>query len=182
MIRITRYACVFLIACLAISAYAQKAPLQTAALQQDPLQKGADALREASANKLTLHLEERTRWEEKYGVNFGKDLNQQDMLSRLRVGMEYRPTGWLTVSGMGQDARVTFYGKAAPSSLRDTIDLQEAFVAFATKKSPVSFSAGRRMLNYGETRVIGVPQWSNISRTFDFGRAEFTNSKMTLVW
>ena len=33
------------------------------------------------------------------------------------------------------------------------------------------------MLNYGETRVIGVPQWTNTSRTYDYGRFEFARRK-----
>lgn len=151
-----------------------------ATAQRDPLQSGATALKDATGEKLHLTLEERTRWEEKFGVNFGKDVNQQDMLSRLRIGMEYRPTNWLTFSGMGQDARAPFYGKTAPNSLRDSMDLHESYIALGAPKSPVNFSFGRRMLNYGETRVIGVPQWSNTSRTYDYGRFEFSNKRMTL--
>jgi len=148
--------------------------------QYDPVRRGADALHEASGGKLSLHLEERTRWEEKFGVTFGKDVNQQDMLSRLRIGMDYKPSSWVTISGMGQDARAPFFGKPAPNSLRDMIDLHEAYVDFGSKSSPIDFSFGRRMLNYGETRVIGVPQWSNVARTYDFGRLEYSNKRMTL--
>ena len=148
--------------------------------QKDPLAKGADLLHDASDNKLSVHVEERTRWEEKYGVNFGKAVNQQDMLSRVRIGMSYNPTPWLTLSGMGQDARAPFYGVPAPSSLRDSMDLQEAWIGLGEKSNPFNFSFGRRMINYGETRVIGVPQWSNTSRTYDYGRMEFANKKMTL--
>lgn len=148
--------------------------------QEDPLAKGADLLHDVSNDKLSVHLEERTRWEEKYGVSFGKAVNQQDMLSRVRIGMTYRPNSWLTVSGMGQDARAPFYGMPAPSSMRESMDLQEAWVGIGTQSNPLNFSFGRRMLNYGETRVIGVPQWTNTSRTYDYGRLEFTNKKMTL--
>jgi len=152
----------------------------TARGQHDPVASGADDLHEFTGGKLAVHFEERTRWEEKYGVNFGKAANQQDMLSRLRIGMTYKPTSWFTVSGMGQDARAPFYGMPAPSSMRDTMDLQEAYITFGSQSSPVNFSAGRQMINYGETRVIGVPQWSNTSRTYDYGRFEFMNKTMTL--
>lgn len=148
--------------------------------QEDPVQKGAKELREASKEKIVMHFDERTRWEERYGNNFGKAKNQQDMLSRLRVSMEYKPTAWLLISGMGQDARAPWYGPSAPNSLRDSIDLQEAFVAFGKKKQPLSASFGRRMLNYGETRVIGVPQWSNTSRTYDFGSVQYATKRFTL--
>ncbi|HEX4031133.1 MAG TPA: alginate export family protein [Terracidiphilus sp.] len=148
--------------------------------QQDPLAKGANLLHDASGGQLSVHLEERTRWEEKYGVSFGNAVNQQDMLSRVRIGMTYQPRPWLTLSGMGQDARAPFYGPNAPSSLRESMDLQEAWIGVGAGSSPLNFSFGRRMLNYGETRVIGVPQWSNTSRTYDYGRMEFSNKKMTL--
>lgn len=148
--------------------------------QNDPAQKGATALGKASHGQLSLQAEERTRWEEQYGVKFGKSVNQQDMLSRLRIGMEYRPTAWLTVSAMGQDARAPFYGVAAPGSLRDTMDLQEGWVSVSTENKRLNVSFGRRMLNYGETRVIGSPQWSNTSRTYDYSRVGYASKKMIL--
>ena len=148
--------------------------------QQDPVAKGATLVHDASGGKLSVHIEERTRWEEKYGVSFGKAVNQQDMLSRVRIGMTYQPNRWLTLSGMGQDARAPFYGMPAPSSMRDSMDLQEGWIGIGAKSNPFNFSFGRRMINYGETRVIGVPQWTNTSRTYDYGRMEYANRKMTL--
>lgn len=155
-------------------------PITRVFAQEEPVQKGATALHDATDGRLSVHLEERTRWEEKDGVNFGKAVNQQDMLSRLRIGMDYRPTQWLTISGMGQDARAPWYGPNAPNSLRDSVDLHEAYVAIGSKQQPLNFSFGRKMINYGETRVIGVPQWSNTSRTYDFGRAEYETKRFTL--
>ncbi|HUV70739.1 MAG TPA: alginate export family protein [Terracidiphilus sp.] len=148
--------------------------------QDDPAQKGARVLRKASHGELTVQAEERTRWEEQYGVKFGKAVNQQDMLSRIRIGMQYRPTAWLTVSGMGQDARAPFYGAPAPGSLRDTMDLQEGWITASTENNLFNVSFGRRMLDYGETRVIGTPQWSNTSRTYDYSRVEYVSKKMIL--
>lgn len=154
-------------------------PGMLANAQKDPMQSGARSVHEATNDKITLSLEERTRWEEKYGVNFGKNVDQQDMLSRLRIGMTYQPVKWLTFSGMGQDARAPFYGAVAPNSMRDSMDLHESYLTVGADTRPVEFSAGRRMLNYGETRVIGVPQWSNTSRTYDYGRLRFKNTHVT---
>ena len=149
--------------------------------QTDPVQKAATKLNHESGKKITLRAEERTRWEEQYGVKFGKSVSQQDMLSRLRVGMSYRPASWLTFSALGQDARAPWYGKPAPGSVRDSIDLQEAWIGFGGEKSKVDFSFGRRMLDYGETRVIGTPQWSNTSRTYDYGTLTYKTKRMTLA-
>jgi len=37
--------------------------------------------------------------------------------------------------------------------------------------------AGRSMLDYGESRIIGTPQWGNTSRTYDAGRVWFRTKK-----
>jgi hypothetical protein len=148
--------------------------------QQDPLQTGAAALRDATDGRFTLHLEERTRWEERYGNSFGNAKNQQDMLSRLRIGADYAPVKWFLLSGEGQDARAPWYGPNAPASLRESMDLEEAFIALGQDSHPWRASFGRRQLNYGETRVIGVPQWTNTSRTYDFGRVQWVAKRFTL--
>ena len=145
--------------------------------QTDPLQKAAESVRHETGGKFSVHLEERTRWEERYGNNFGSAKDQQDMLSRIRIGADYQPTKWFLISGMGQDARAPWFGPNAPNTVRDSIDLHEAFVALGAKKQPLNLSFGRRMINYGETRVIGVPQWTNTSRTFDFGRVSLTTKR-----
>jgi hypothetical protein len=129
----------------------------------------------------TFTLEERTRWEEKFGVDFGEDVNRQHMLSRLRIGFGIAPISWLSVYAMGQDARAPFYGRAAPGTIRDTLDLQEAYVKLFERRT-VGFGAafGRSMLDYGESRVIGSPQWSNVSRTYDQGRLYYRTARMRL--
>jgi hypothetical protein len=148
--------------------------------QSDPLAAAAKAVHEGTRGQLSVHLEERTRWEERYGNGFGIAKDQQDMLSRIRIGMDYQPRKWFTISGMGQDARAPWYGPNAPPSMRESMDLQEAFVVLGDAAHPVNFSFGRRMINYGETRVIGVPQWTNTARTYDHGRIEYANKRFTL--
>jgi hypothetical protein len=129
----------------------------------------------------TFTFEERTRWEEKFGVDFGEDVNQQHMLSRLRIGFGIAPVSWLSVYAMGQDARVPFYGTPAPGTIRDTLDLQEAYVKlFERRAAGFGAAFGRSMLDYGESRVIGSPQWSNVSRTYDQGRLYYRAARMRL--
>jgi hypothetical protein len=146
--------------------------------QEDPLQQANQALTRAAKNEVFCTFEERTRWEQKFGVSFGKSVNQQDMLSRLRIGCGVSPVSWLTVYAMGQDARAPFYGLPAPNTMRDTMDLQEAYVRFFDQRE-TGFGAtfGRSMLDYGESRVIGTPQWSNVARTYDQGRLYYRTAK-----
>ncbi len=149
--------------------------------QSDPVQDLNQTLREATQDQFGFTFEERTRWEEKDGVNFGKSVDQQDMLSRLRIGADFTPVSWFTISAMGQDTRVPFYGAPAPNTIRDTMDLQEAYIELFRKRN-TGFGAvfGREMLNYGDSRVIGSPQWSNVSRTFDTGRVYWRTEKARL--
>ncbi len=151
----------------------------TLSAQQDPVQALNKEVKAATKNVLGFTLEERTRWEEKTGVNFGKAVNQQDMLSRLRIGAVFTPVSWITVYAMGQDVRAPFYGIGAPNTMRDSMDLQEGYVRFSGKaKRGFGGEGGREMLNYGEARLIGSPQWTNTSRTFDTGRFWYRTEKM----
>ena len=153
----------------------------TAWAQSDPVQNLNQTIRDGTRDQFAFTFEERTRWEEKDGVNFGKSVNQQDMLSRLRFGAIFSPLSWLTISGMGQDARAPFYGTTAPNTIRDTVDLQEAYIElFAGVKTGFGALLGRQMLNFGESRLIGSPQWSNVSRTFDTGRLYYRTKKAHL--
>lgn len=140
----------------------------SALAQDDPLVELNKRLLDVTQHKFAFTFEERTRWEEKDGVNFGKAVNQQDMLSRIRIGAFFEPASWLRISAMGQDTRAPFYGVPAPNSLRDTMDLQEGYIElFHNKPAGPGALFGREMLTYGEGRLIGSPQWSNVSRTFD---------------
>ena len=151
------------------------------ASQSDPVQDLNQTIREATNDEFGFTFEERTRWEEKDGVNFGKSVDQQDMLSRLRIGADFSPASWFTISAMGQDARAPFYGTPATNSIRDTMDLQEAYIElFGKRKTGFGSIFGRQMLNFGESRLIGSPQWSNVSRTFDTGRMYYRTDKARL--
>jgi alginate export protein len=148
---------------------------------QDPIQSLNQSLRDGTKDMFGFTFEERTRWEEKDGVNFGKSVNQQDMLSRLRIGADFTPVSWFSISAMGQDARAPFYGANAPNTIRDTMDLQEAYIRLRAKnKKGLGGEFGREMLNFGESRLIGSPQWSNVSRTFDTGRVYYQSEKNRL--
>jgi len=151
---------------------------QVAAGPSDPVQDLNRWIRDSTHGEFGFTFEERTRWEEKDGVNFGKSVDQQDMLSRIRIGANYTPVSWFTISAMGQDVRAPFYGAGAPNTVRDTMDLQEGYIQlFAANTTGFGAVFGRQMLNYGDGRLIGTPQWSNVSRTYDTGRLYYRAKK-----
>jgi len=141
------------------------------------------ALAQSGPEKLKIDVEFRSRYESRTGVRFGSEPDKTTALVRTRVGLSYRPARWLRVSAMVQDSRAPFYGPNAPPSVRDQADWHEgSFELFPEAKQGVGLSAGRSMLNYGEARLIGSPQWGNLSRTFDFARASYRLAKARFEW
>ena len=122
----------------------------------------------ATRGKLEMNFEFRTRYEDRTGVTFGKDPEQNPMLIRTRLGVSYQPVPWVRFSGMAQDARAPLWGPNAPNTVRDHADMHEGYIElFPDRNEGFWLSAGRQMLNYGEGRLIGAPQWNNLSRTYD---------------
>jgi len=81
---------------------------------------------------------------------------------------------------MGQDARAPLFGPGATAAVRDSIDLHEAYVAlFPDRTRGFGAIAGRKMITYGDGNLIGVPNWSNISRTYDAVKAFYRLPKVT---
>jgi hypothetical protein len=139
----------------------------------------AEYLSTATNGTFTIGLEERERYENHSGQSFGKDPDLFTGLVRTRFSMTWKPVRWLKLSGMIQDSRAPWYGDNAPNTVRDPAGLHEAFVEIRPdEKTGFGLSAGRRMLNYGEGRVIGTPQWSNLSRTYDHGRVWFATKRV----
>jgi len=141
------------------------------AQQLDTGTSAEDSVSQGAERKLKLNFEQRGRYEARTGNSFGKDVDVTTGLFRTRLSLAYAPVKWLKFSGMVQDSRAPWYGPNAPSSTRDPADLHEGYLElFPSYKKGFGMTAGRMMLNYGEGRLIGTPQWGNVSRTFDQGR------------
>ena len=154
---------VFICVFLAVAAQAQ---------QWDVGSRAAGALSEGTGKRLSISFEQRGRYEDRLDSGFGKDPDRATGLLRTRIGLNYTPSKWLKVSAMMQDARAPWYGDSAPTSIHDEAGLQEGyFELFPSVQTGFTMSGGRRMLNYGEGRLIGTPQWGNVSRTYDYARA-----------
>jgi hypothetical protein len=125
-------------------------------------------------DRFQFTLEVRAREEARTGVTFGRDPDLENPLFRTRIGAQWKPLPCLKLSAMGQDSRAPRYGTAAPNSARDTMDLHESYIElFPDLKSGFGAVLGRQMLSYGEGRLIGTPQWSNTSRTYDTARSYY---------
>lgn len=130
----------------------------------------AQRVEQHTGGKLKLSFEQRVRYEGRGAIGFGRDGDEGYGLVRTRLGMTYSPAKWLKVSALAQDSRAPGYRNAS-SSYRDALDLQEAYVEMSGGgKRGFGMSAGRQMLNYGEGRLLGSPQWGNVARTWDHAR------------
>ncbi len=129
-------------------------------------------------SKLKLTFESRFRYEDRTD-QFGTAPDKFTGLIRTRVGLSYTPVSWLKFSGMVQDARAPWYGENAPSNERDPANLQEGYIELLpNSKEGFGMTAGREMLNYGEGRLIGIPDWTPLSRTYDNARMYYRFSRM----
>jgi len=138
----------------------------------------ASAVSEGTENKLKFSFDQRGRYEDRTGSAFGKDADVATGLFRTRLGLTYTPVTWLKFSGMIQDSRAPWYGANAPNSVRDQADLHEGYIElFPSYKSGFAITAGRKMLSYGEGRLIGTPEWGNLSRTYDHARVYWRSAK-----
>jgi Alginate export len=145
----------------------------------DPGKQLSSEISRRTGERLQLTFEFRLRLETRTGVNFGAQPDLENPLVRTRFGAKYEPVKWLRFSGMLQDSRAPLYGTPAPSSARDKVDLQEGYVElFPDQRRGFGSIVGRQMLTYGEGRLIGSPQWSNTSRTFDTARLYYRLSRV----
>jgi hypothetical protein len=150
----------------------------TPARATDPGTALSEHVKEKTSDRIELHFEVRSRVEFRNEQDFGNGSDLHGQFIRTRVGIIVRPSSWLRISVLGQDARVPFLGRPAPGTMRDPFDLQEAYAEFfGTAKKGFTADLGRRMLQYGDTRVIGAPQWAYTARTYDFARAAWRAGK-----
>lgn len=132
-------------------------------------------------NRFQLRFELRQRVENRTGAVFGRDRDLAADFIRTRVGFTALPASWFKVSVLGQDTRAPFYGLPAPGNVRDPFDLQEAYIElFSKKQQGWGFNLGRQMINYGDTRLIGSPQWAYTARTWDTARLYHVTKKVKL--
>jgi hypothetical protein len=140
-----------------------------------------ESIASGTEQRLRFTLEQRGRYESRTGNGFGRDPDTVNGLFRTRVGVVATPWKWLRISGMMQDSRAPGYGPNAPNTVRDPVDLHEGYVELMPEaKQGFGLNAGRMMLNYGEGRLLGTPQWSNVSRTYDEGRVYWRGKRMRL--
>lgn len=161
------------LACLALLGMAMLAPAQTAEnspANVHPLTK------HALADWLTADLELRGRTEAQTAINYQSGNAQVYELTRIRGGLGVRVSRLVSAYAQFHDVHALGLPLSyTATNMRDSFDLRQGYVVFHTP--PVTVFAGRQPLRLGEERLIGISNWTNVSRTFDVIHAELGNQK-----
>lgn len=146
--------------------------------------KDAGLAREKLPSWLKIGGEIRGRLEAERGFKYVPGEDDTYYLHRLTFDMSVHPASWLSFSAQVQDARVAGYSRGpSPSSLANPFDLRSGFVELGRDAAKGwSLRAGRQEMKFGEDRLIGNSNWSNIPRRFDAVRLTWKRQNATLDW
>ena len=128
-------------------------------------------LNESLPSWLLFGGEYRDRLEGPIGIGYA-GTNDFYLLNRLRVRAVIQPKEWLTFNGEVQDAEIFFNHHIANANPnQDTWTLWEGYAQVGSSTSGwVDVLAGRQVLLFGDERVIGPSDWTNVGRTFNVAR------------
>ncbi|MBK8090531.1 MAG: alginate export family protein [Verrucomicrobiaceae bacterium] len=135
--------------------------------------------------RVVVGIEDQTRFEmRENNFDFNNSIHAATddawLLNRARVSLQLQPVSWLTFYVQGQDAREIGSKRAdLPGVLGaegdNSFDLRQLYIEIGDAKiSPLSLKMGRQVLLYGDQRLIGPLEWSNLSRTFDAIKLRYT--------
>ncbi|SEF67057.1 Alginate export [Bryocella elongata] len=115
---------------------------------------------------ITLDMELRQRTEGQTAFSQALNADRDYQLSRVRGGLEVRPSSWLTAYAQFHDTHALGLPlHTVSSNMRDTFDLRQGYLDL--HHGPVHLLAGRQELKFGGERLVGISDWTNNSRTFD---------------
>src|SRR5579884_3701624 len=122
-----------------------------------------------SANdNLSFGGEIRERYEFRDNADFNR--NRNDTLSfigsRIRLYAASDVTPDMNVFFQMQDSRL-FGSEASTASNEKNLDLHQGFLVIRNIAGPLTLTLGRQELVFGDQRLVGNFDWSNVGRSFD---------------
>jgi hypothetical protein len=100
------------------------------------------------------------------------------LLQRFRLNVTMEPKPWLLFRAELQDARI-FFNHHIPSAnpYQDEWSLWEGYVQVGNSTEGLTdVVVGRQVLSFGDERVIGPSNWTNVGRTFNVARINLHRS------
>lgn len=121
-------------------------------------------------SKTTVSIEARERWESRSNADFSPPLadHRTDLFTRVRLNIKHT-TDNATVFFQPQFS----YDKARLSGSSSTdswLRVHQLYVDVPKMSSQLSARMGRQELTYGDQRLVGNFNWSNVGRSFDGAR------------
>jgi hypothetical protein len=126
--------------------------------------------------------EYRLRWEGREGIGGIEEAGDQFGLSRLRLDLTFKIGDHVRLFVQGQDSQVWDHdANPDPPAVENTFDLRQAWIQIQEQDGKGwSLRVGRQELAYGDHRLVGSFNWSNVGRTFDAAKLNFTNSVVSV--
>jgi hypothetical protein len=131
--------------------------------------------------KLVFDFQEKMRFEiRENNFDFNDSLNSVTddswLLQRARLGMKIKPVDWFTFYIQGQSSfEIDSDRPNEPGVLGaegdDPIDISQAYIQLGTKA--MNLTLGRQIFLYGDERLLGPLDWTNLGRTFDAARFHY---------
>jgi len=131
-----------------------------------------DELNKDLPHWMQFTFEMRAREEARTSLEYEAGDNDTYTLTRMRIGLDLKPTNWFHFYVQGQDSHaIDIAPDHATTSLKNTFDLRQGYVELkAGEENWVSLQVGRSELNLGNQRVVGGGDWGNVTRTFDVAK------------
>lgn len=128
----------------------------------------------ANPNKrLRFNAELRGRFEGYTGLGFEAGNEDAYYLHRVRLGLRWEPSPWLRLHAGVQDSRAPGRKRPVPSSAANPFDLHETYLEAGRAGEGWTVRAGRQGLSFGNERLVGFSDWSNVSRLFEACRISY---------
>src|SRR5271168_305617 len=117
---------------------------------------------------LSLDGQVRLRTEDFTSYNYIPGNDRIYELTRIYGGFTVRPTSHLTGYMQFIDAHALGLPvNSVAGNMRDTFDLRQGYLEYHNEDDNFRLYAGRKGLRFGNERVVGISDWTNVSRTFD---------------
>jgi Alginate export len=132
-----------------------------------------DELDDSLPSWVSIGGEYRGRVEGPSGIKY-KNNSDFYLLDRLRVWVAIQPKEWLLFKAQVQDSRI-FFNHHTPNGnpYEDSWTLWEGYAQAGSSTSGwVDVLGGRQVLRFGDERIIGPSDWTNVGRTFNVARVD----------
>ena len=141
-------------------------------------------------DKLKVSVEMRYRLEARQDFDFSENTdrtsNENDTfhLLRTRLMLDANLSESIRAFVQLQDARIfdTTPGNRFSITFRDEFDLRQAYVDLRAKaiSEALTLRAGRQELSYGDQRLVGAFDWSNVTQSFDGVKLIYAAKKFSI--